>query len=447
MNVLLLDLNNDKIKLLQNFIKTVDLFKIIYINDKKNIDYKIIYDYVIINSEDINEIKEIVNNIQKVNNFCVVDLIYSDDEIVDKVSYIVDNLIKIQKDEFLFIKYLLYKITKFYNKFNFLINQNINLNLLYDKFSFIETDEEFNILYITSNLLNKLNIKNNHLKELLTAEQIEKIIKNNEIITQKINDIEYTIEYIKLNKKYYFIFKENIIKNCINELIENHKNNITTEIFAKLSHELRTPIMAISIFFDYLKDSIKDEGLKEKIDLCLEEIKIVSKILNYSIDFIKVNNSVKLIDIKEIIEKVIYLYKNLYHTIKFNYYVNVEQKIILQGNPIHFRNVIINIIKNAVEQIIQNNIEDGTINIYIIIEELKIINEEKIKILKIKIIDNGGGLKINKEDIFNLFKLNNKKNGNNIGLVYCKQIIESMGGKIIIDNYYKGVKVELQFIV
>jgi len=447
MNVLLLDLNNDKIKLLQNFIKTVDLFKIIYINDKKNIDYKIIYDYVIINSEDINEIKEIVNNIQKVNNFCVVDLIYSDDEIVDKVSYIVDNLIKIQKDDFLFIKYLLYKITKFYNKFNFLINQNINLNLLYDKFSFIETDEEFNILYITSNLLNKLNIKNNHLKELLTAEQIEKIIKNNEIITQKINDIEYTIEYIKLNKKYYFIFKENIIKNCINELIENHKNNITTEIFAKLSHELRTPIMAISIFFDYLKDSIKDEGLKEKIDLCLEEIKIVSKILNYSIDFIKVNNSVKLIDIKEIIEKVIYLYKNLYHTIKFNYYVNVEQKIILQGNPIHFRNVIINIIKNAVEQIIQNNIEDGTINIYIIIEELKIINEEKIKILKIKIIDNGGGLKINKEDIFNLFKLNNKKNGNNIGLVYCKQIIESMGGKIIIDNYYKGVKVELQFIV
>mgnify|MGYP001432779734 CR=1 FL=1 len=447
MNVLLLDLNNDKIKLLQNFIKTVDLFKIIYINDKKNIDYKIIYDYVIINSEDINEIKEIVNNIQKVNNFCVVDLIYSDDEIVDKVSYIVDNLIKKQKDDFLFIKYLLYKITKFYNKFNFLINQNINLNLLYDKFSFIETDEEFNILYITSNLLNKLNIKNNHLKELLTAEQIEKIIKNNEIITQKINDIEYTIEYIKLNKKYYFIFKENIIKNCINELIENHKNNITTEIFAKLSHELRTPIMAISIFFDYLKDSIKDEGLKEKIDLCLEEIKIVSKILNYSIDFIKVNNSVKLIDIKEIIEKVIYLYKNLYHTIKFNYYVNVEQKIILQGNPIHFRNVIINIIKNAVEQIIQNNIEDGTINIYIIIEELKIINEEKIKILKIKIIDNGGGLKINKEDIFNLFKLNNKKNGNNIGLVYCKQIIESMGGKIIIDNYYKGVKVELQFIV
>ncbi len=444
MNVLFFDYKNKyKVFIEEQVFSDIKPINIYYAIKKEEIDFNKIYDYIILNCDEYNINKEIIQKIKR-TEVTNIDLISNKD--IDRYIDLVDNYVKEFEDRDTMIKNIKNRIKSFYNKYYQLLNKNINLNMLSEKFSFIETDNKFNIIYISSNLLNKIFNKKdykkpNNLEDILTKEEIEILIKENKTIPKNYNGIDFKIDYIKIDTNHYFIFKEDI-KDCLEEIISNHKNYITTEIFAKLSHEIRTPIMAISMFLELLKENLKGNDIIKNIDLCFEEIKCISKMLNYSIDFVKVNNYVDLINIKNIIEQCIYLYRSLYNVIDFNYFENVSQDVILRGNPLHFKNVIINIIKNAVEQIINNNIEKGKIDVYIIIES---IND--IKLLKIQIIDNGGGLKISKEDIFNLFKTYKKKNGSGIGLVYCKNVIENMGGRITINNYKEGVKVELQFIL
>lgn len=122
---------------------------------------------------------------------------------------------------------------------------------------------------------------------------------------------------------------------------------------------------------------------------------------------------------------------------KFNVNLNIE----LQNNNLSYngyknelKQVIINIINNAIDALIERDIENKNINIKIQKQD------EKLQIL---IEDNAGGIPIEIiDDIFNpYFFTKTEKNGTGLGLYISKLIIENnMQGDIDVQNYNEGAK-------
>ncbi|MCK4874277.1 MAG: HAMP domain-containing histidine kinase, partial [Sulfurimonas sp.] len=116
---------------------------------------------------------------------------------------------------------------------------------------------------------------------------------------------------------------------------------------------------------------------------------------------------------------------------------NIEVKIIKNGANVsgyvrEFQQVILNILNNAKDAIIENNIENGIITI----KE----NESESKAI-IEIQDNGGGILDSALDrVFEpYFTTKEQGSGTGLGLYMSKMIIEdNMNGKLYVKNSLEG---------
>lgn len=208
--------------------------------------------------------------------------------------------------------------------------------------------------------------------------------------------------------------------------------------FIKMTtHELRNPIVALRGYLDILESDLK-KVITEKQKVQFERLKISAKNLNDLIEdildvtrieqgrldftpqMIPVNNK-----IKEITEelKLKAEEKNLELNIEL-----VQGEYYLNLNPERFRQVLFNLIDNAIKYT-----EKGKISVISKIEELR-----KRYIIEIK--DTGVG--ISAEDQKRLFeqfyRVKTKKTagiqGTGLGLWITKQICEKMGGQIFIES-------------
>lgn len=106
----------------------------------------------------------------------------------------------------------------------------------------------------------------------------------------------------------------------------------------------------------------------------------------------------------------------------------------IKGFPNEFSQVILNILNNAKDAIIENNVNSGKV----------LINVEKVdNNAIISIIDNAGGIPDNVlEKVFNpYFTTKEEGKGTGIGLYMSKTIIETnMNGKLEVENIENGAK-------
>ena len=119
---------------------------------------------------------------------------------------------------------------------------------------------------------------------------------------------------------------------------------------------------------------------------------------------------------------------------EINYTINIAEDIpdILIGDKIHVKQIINNILSNAIKYT-----EKGSINF-----NIKCINKKNNCLLFITVTDTGRGIK--KEYINKLFtkfeRLDVEKNttteGTGLGLAITKKLVEMMGGKINVESTY-----------
>lgn len=231
-----------------------------------------------------------------------------------------------------------------------------------------------------------------------------------------------------------------LISSCINSkfeiltLKEEQKNSSIekTEFLASISHEFKTPLNSIMGFSDILSEKIKDpQDLRFLHNISQSSVylmKLIQNIIDYSSSEYKpFDLKIEKLRPKVIIENVLENFEQLRKekNIIFNYTLS---DIIIEGDLLRIKQVIYNLISNAVKFSKENSI----------ISIVTYINDKNEFIFEIQ--DKGDG--ISKKDIakiFNFFSLVNKdqmnsQQGSGIGLALCKKILRAHGGDIFVKS-------------
>lgn len=213
---------------------------------------------------------------------------------------------------------------------------------------------------------------------------------------------------------------------------------LRSEFLANMSHEIRTPMNGIMGMSLLLKDEIVGERENEKLDDIVGSCKQLLTIINQILDFSKIDNE-KIdiesspLEVRHSILNVINLLRPLSQNKNITIIndVGVDQELWIKGDVTRIRQVLTNIIANAIKFTEIGEIRITMNAIHVESENLKI---------DIKVYDSGIG--ITDKEKSKLFKpfvqadgsTTRKFGGSGLGLVISKGLCEAMGGDIYIEK-------------
>lgn len=217
---------------------------------------------------------------------------------------------------------------------------------------------------------------------------------------------------------------EDII-NLYGILKESKKDKALFESLSKLTHELKNPIAVCKGYIEII-DRNGIESAPKYLPIISNEIERSLSVIN---DFSSLGKLKKLnkeeVDLQVLLEEIITILNPLFKKNNANIYLNIKDDIYVNIDYLRMKQVFVNILKNALEA----KKDDEQLNVFI--EVKKNLNN-----LKIIIKDNGIGMDKNTLERITEIFYTTKANGNGLGVVLSKEIIEMHKGSI----NYKSTK-------
>ena len=226
-------------------------------------------------------------------------------------------------------------------------------------------------------------------------------------------------------------------------MIAQSRNAAMGEMISMIAHQWRQPLSVISMGANNIMADIELEILDEKnLKNISEEIIIQTNELSNTIDdfrnFFQPKKEKEYISVNNIINDAIKIIKTsldhnnveLHTSLIDTKKINTYSRELLQ--------VILNILKNAKEMFVENNVEKRDIFIDVI---------EHQNHLEVEIKDNAGGIPQNVlSKIFDpYFTTKNEQNGTGLGLYMCKIIVEKhLDGELIASNWNNGASFKIK---
>lgn len=216
-------------------------------------------------------------------------------------------------------------------------------------------------------------------------------------------------------------------------------NRAKTDFLSSMSHEIRTPLNAIVGFSDCIMDAESlgeaKENAKDIVNASQTLLEIVNGILDISkIEAGKIEIVNSTYNARETFEELAKLItpKMNEKSLDFTYYIAPDIPDNLYGDHANLKKVITNLLSNA-----SKYTDKGFVRY-----EVNCVNTSDVSKLIISVEDSGRGIK--KENIDKMFtkfqRLDEDRNttieGTGLGLAITKQLIELMGGKIIVHTVY-----------
>ena len=216
-------------------------------------------------------------------------------------------------------------------------------------------------------------------------------------------------------------------------------NRAKTDFLSSMSHEIRTPLNAIVGFSDCIIDAESlgeaKENAKDIVNASQTLLEIVNGILDISkIEAGKIEIVNSTYNARETFEELAKLItpKMNEKSLNFTYYIAPDIPDNLYGDHANLKKVITNLLSNA-----SKYTDSGFVRY-----EVNCVNTRDISKLIISVEDSGRGIK--KENIDKMFtkfqRLDEDRNttieGTGLGLAITKQLVELMGGKIIVHTIY-----------
>lgn len=224
---------------------------------------------------------------------------------------------------------------------------------------------------------------------------------------------------------------------ALNQLIrQRHISEIKSDFINNMTHEFKTPIATINLALDAIKNPkiiedkekvlkylqmIKDEN--KRMHAQVENVLRISKLEKKELDISKESTNIQEV-IEDAIEHVNLILEDRQGTIT-KHFDAVRTSVLI--NEVHFINVIVNILENAIKY--SPNVP-----------KIDVFTENAKDFVLIKVKDNGIGMsKVAQKRVFEMFyrehtgDLHDVK-GHGLGLAYVKKIIDDHNGQIYVES-------------
>ncbi len=209
-------------------------------------------------------------------------------------------------------------------------------------------------------------------------------------------------------------------------------NRAKSEFLATMSHEIRTPMNGVLGMTELLRATTLDERQRRFADAVYQSGEQLLQIINDILDFSKIDaGKMRLeqidFDLRQLIEDVGVLYAPLAHAkgIELTCPVHPDLPVALRGDPMRLRQVLTNIVSNAVKFTAQGEISIG----------VRLIDEDpEAARLRFEVRDTGVGIAEDKQQcIFEAFSqadnsTTRRFGGTGLGLSISKHLVGMMGG-------------------
>ena len=212
------------------------------------------------------------------------------------------------------------------------------------------------------------------------------------------------------------------------KLIRSERLATVGEVVAKISHEIRNPLVSIGGFANRLLNDFGGghQDAYQYLKIIADETKrledILDKILNYSA---LLAPKKELVNLKDLINKNLLIVINDLHNQNVSLQLEIDSAdSIMHIDPNQMTQVFINIIRNCLQAMPKGG-------------RLKIHSERGTDCIKVEFIDTGIGIK--KKDLERLFQpfFTTKSLGLGLGLSISQQIMQNHGGKIEVKSQYR----------
>lgn len=287
-------------------------------------------------------------------------------------------------------------------------------------------------------LSRKIRIKRN--EHSLGNNSLQKL--NDEYTSIKVRCKELQIENDELNK---ILAQEQFEQNRLKDALERAKQRaeesdiLKSNFLANMSHEIRTPMNGILGFVQLLKGEESEEKRDRYIDIVYHNGMMLVNLIDDIIDISKIDAGQLAINQAECnLDDLMFDVYTFFNEVKFKQekeHINIrllnlndDESNILFTDGQRLRQVLVNLIGNALKFTDKGNVEFGYVNIH-----------EKNKI-QFFVRDSGIGIPEDKRDIiFERFRQvqegsTRKYGGTGIGLYISKNIINLLGGDIWFDS-------------
>jgi PAS domain S-box-containing protein len=225
-------------------------------------------------------------------------------------------------------------------------------------------------------------------------------------------------------------------------IIEQSKMAALGEMLENIAHQWRQPLSVISTAASGVKIQkeyglLKDEQFIESMDGIINNANYLSKTIDDFRNFILADKKMINFNLKAHIENDLSILYSMTHVNNIEVICNIDEKIYLNTIESELTQAIINIINNAKDQFIKEEIDERFIFVS------TSTNDNKVTI---HIKDNANGIdeKILAKIFEPYFTTKHKKVGTGLGLYMTSKIInESLKGSISVENVnyeYKDIK-------
>ncbi|MBF0549373.1 MAG: PAS domain S-box protein [Deltaproteobacteria bacterium] len=232
-------------------------------------------------------------------------------------------------------------------------------------------------------------------------------------------------------------------KSAEQEIVKSHAmaeaaNRAKSDFLASMSHDLRTPLNGIIGSSILLLDTILTTEQSDYVKIIRTSGEVLLEMINDILDISKIEaGKMELetipFDFWALVFQSCEIVRPKLQGRQINLDCRIEERVpqVLRGDPVRFRQLLINLLGNAVKFT-----EEGKVTVSVSVEEL-IDNHCKIYLI---VKDTGIGIPPDKlEDIFEPFKQAKVSTartygGTGLGLAICRRIAGLMGGAIRAEN-------------
>ena len=221
-----------------------------------------------------------------------------------------------------------------------------------------------------------------------------------------------------------------VVFDDVTDLIQAQKNAAWGEVARRLAHEIKNPLTPIQLSAERLQHKLADklepadaEILQRSTRTIVHQVEAMKEMVDDFSEYAKPSKKETVdIDLSRLVKEILALY-TLKSGVKFK--TDYEAGILtVNGDPISLRQVLHNLIKNALEAIDS----EGLIEI-----SLHHVQKNNTDFIELALYDNGTGIKEDQiETIFEPY-VTTKTKGTGLGLAIVKKIIEDHGGAIWVD--------------